>query len=84
MEATTKNKKTMKGTIYQLLDSVGEQVGLLYTPHNAFNTSDLEKDWTEFSNCDTEDPDDFVDWLNNRYPNGEFQRIFVEELNVIS
>lgn len=72
----------MKGNIYQLLDSDGEQNGLLYTPHNNFNTSDLEKNWAEFYNSfDTLDPDDFVEWLNNRYPNGEFERIFVEELN---
>lgn len=75
----------MEGTLYQLLDRDGEQVGLIHADlskiHSPAIKDNIEKDWQEFYNSFETDADDFADWMNQRYPNAKFERVFVEELN---
>lgn len=76
----------MQGTLFQLLDRDGEQVGLTWTPieqgTSSFTTQFMEDIWTEFYNSfDTTFIDDFIEWINDKYPLLLLERAYTQELN---
>lgn len=75
----------MTGTIFQLYDSDVEEFGLVYTPHSIFTKEEIQKLWRRYYNDDWEEDlscDNFVEYLNIKFPNGDFSRIYVEDVNL--
>lgn len=73
----------MQGQLFQLLDTDGEDVGLIWTDLEG-DRDYLEKDWKDYysaENTDNPNADDFADLLNEKYPEASFERVFVTTIN---
>jgi hypothetical protein len=75
----------MLGKLFQLLDSEGDQLGLLYYSGDKHSQLDLTLQWQKFqANCEPDDSDDiesFVEFINKDLGD-HFERVFVDEVYV--
>lgn len=69
----------MKGHLYQLKDSDGDNAGLVHSDYE-YDDTFMEARWNEYINsCDDNGVDEFVEWFNqSNRPN--IERVYVTEI----
>lgn len=76
----------MTGKLFQLLDVDGDDWGLVYTPHTFFTDSEMELAFKEYhAQLDDDDDynaDEFITFLYTRFPNGQWERVYVENISL--